>query len=136
MSLLPVLQSNTYHLESYLLQLLPFYSNFLSLYSPIHFPHCCCSSVAQPYPTLQFHELQHARLPSPLLSAGVCSNKSTESVDMKVLEPCEKAQTSLLEGGMPQGGRCHLTARADLSTRVHKGQQAVQPQSHQMTAAM
>ena len=31
-------------------------------------------SVAQLCPTLQPHELQHARLPHPPLSPGVCSN--------------------------------------------------------------
>ena len=36
--------------------------------------HFCCCSVAQSYLTLQPHGLQHARLPCPSLSPGVCSN--------------------------------------------------------------
>ena len=35
---------------------------------------CCCCSVAKLCPTLWPHGLQHTRLPSPLLSPGVCSN--------------------------------------------------------------
>ena len=35
---------------------------------------CACSSVAKSCWTLQPHELQHARLPCPSLSPGVCSN--------------------------------------------------------------
>ena len=35
-----------------------------------------CCSAAQSCPTLQCHGLQHARLPSPLLSPRVCSNSS------------------------------------------------------------
>ena len=34
----------------------------------------CCCSVAKSCPTLWFHGLQHARLPCPPLSPGVCSN--------------------------------------------------------------
>ena len=34
----------------------------------------CCCSVAKSYPTLRPHGLQHARLPCPPLSPGVCSN--------------------------------------------------------------
>ena len=35
---------------------------------------CCCCSVAQSCPTLRPHGLQHARLPCPSLSPGLCSN--------------------------------------------------------------
>ena len=36
---------------------------------------CCCYwSVGKPCPTLQPHELKHARLPYPSLFPGVCSN--------------------------------------------------------------
>ena len=35
---------------------------------------CCCCSVPKLCPTLRLHELQHARLPCPSLSPGVCSN--------------------------------------------------------------
>ena len=34
----------------------------------------CCSSVTRSCPTLWPHGLQHARLPCPLLSPGMCSN--------------------------------------------------------------
>ena len=37
-------------------------------------PFCCCHPVAQSYPTLRPHGLQHARLPCPSLSPRVCSN--------------------------------------------------------------
>ena len=37
---------------------------------------CCCCSVVKSCLTLQFHGLQHARLPCPLPSPGVCSNSS------------------------------------------------------------
>ena len=45
-------------------------------------PSCfnCCYSVTQSCPTLHAHGLQHARLPCPSLSPGVCSNSCTESV--------------------------------------------------------
>ena len=39
----------------------------------IHREWCCCS-VTKSCPTLQPHELQHAWLPCPSLSPGVCSN--------------------------------------------------------------
>ena len=39
-----------------------------------------CSSVPQSCPTLRPHGLQHARLPCPSLSPGVCSLMSIESV--------------------------------------------------------
>lgn len=35
-----LLQSNPHNLETCLLQLIPFYSNFCSFYPSIHFPHC------------------------------------------------------------------------------------------------
>ena len=35
---------------------------------------CCCFSVAMSCQTLRPHGLQHARLPCPSLSPGVCSN--------------------------------------------------------------
>ena len=34
----------------------------------------CCCSVTKSCPTFQPHDLQHARLPCPSLSPGVCSN--------------------------------------------------------------
>ena len=34
----------------------------------------CCCSIAQSWPTLQPHGLQHVRLPCPSPSPGVCSN--------------------------------------------------------------
>ena len=41
----------------------------------------CCHSIAKSYPALQLHGLQHARLPCPSLSPGVCSEiMSVESV--------------------------------------------------------
>ena len=40
----------------------------------------CCCSVAQLCPTLRSHGLQHARLPCPSPSPGVCSLMSIESV--------------------------------------------------------
>ena len=44
--------------------------------SGVSYSSCCCagSSVAKSCRTLQPHELQHARLPCPSLSPGVCSN--------------------------------------------------------------
>ena len=35
---------------------------------------CCCCSITESRPTLQLHGLQHARLLSPPLSPGVCSD--------------------------------------------------------------
>ena len=44
-------------------------------YGPgFHSSHCFCSSVTQSCRTLQPHGLQHARLPCPSPSPGVCSN--------------------------------------------------------------
>ena len=45
----------------------------LSLESSSHSRRCCCS-VKKSCPTLQSHGLQHARLPCPSASPGVCSN--------------------------------------------------------------
>ena len=42
-------------------------------------PFCCYCPVAQLYPTLRPHELQHARLPCPWLSPRVCSNSCSLS---------------------------------------------------------
>ena len=39
-----------------------------------HEDSCCCCSIAQLCPTLWLYGLQHARLPCPSLSPGVCSN--------------------------------------------------------------
>ena len=41
---------------------------------PVALFFCCCYSVAQLFPTLQSHGLQHTRFPCPSLSPGVCSN--------------------------------------------------------------
>ena len=41
--------------------------------------HGCCCSVTQSCPTLQPHGLQHAWLPCPSLSPGVCSNSCPSS---------------------------------------------------------
>ena len=41
---------------------------------------CCCFSVAMSCQTLRPHGLQHARLPCPSLSPGVCSNSCPLSV--------------------------------------------------------
>ena len=40
----------------------------------------CCWSVTKSSPTLRPHGLQHARLPCPSLSPGVCSDMSIELV--------------------------------------------------------
>ena len=39
----------------------------------------CCCSVAQSFPTLQPHGLQHARLPCPSPTPGACSNSCPSS---------------------------------------------------------
>ena len=39
-----------------------------------HLEHSCCSVTTQCLTLLRLHELQHARLPCPLLSPRVCSN--------------------------------------------------------------
>ena len=55
---------------SILLQMADFHSY---VYTLTHLC-CCCFSVTNLCLTLQPHELQHARLPWPSLSAGVCSD--------------------------------------------------------------
>ena len=47
---------------------------FVSGAIPWHCWGSCCCSVTKSYLTLQPHELQHARLPCPSPSPGICSN--------------------------------------------------------------
>ena len=51
-----------------------FYKNNIKSVFPVFSSLLSCCSVAQSYLTLQPHGLQHARLPCPSLSPGVCSN--------------------------------------------------------------
>ena len=51
-----------------------FNQHWVGFYSFIYSFKIWCCSIAKLYPTLQPQGLQHARLPCPFLSSGVCSN--------------------------------------------------------------